>query len=44
MAVDLGLECWMIDGKVVRPDAVQGRVVRLGRREIHARLRSLSPL
>jgi adenylate cyclase len=36
--VDLGLECWTIDGKVVRPDAVQGRVVRLGRREIHARL------
>jgi class 3 adenylate cyclase len=38
VAVDLGLECWMIDGKVVRADAVQGRVVRLGRREIHARL------
>ncbi len=38
VAVDLGLECWTIDGKVVRPDAVQGRVVRLGRREIHARL------
>ena len=31
--VELPLECWVIDGKVVRPDAVTGRVVRLGRRE-----------
>jgi adenylate cyclase len=38
VAVDLGLECWMIDGKVVRDEAVQGRVVRLGTRELHARL------
>jgi class 3 adenylate cyclase len=38
VAVDLAIECWVIDGKVVRPDAVQGRAVRLGRREIHARL------
>ena len=36
--VDLPLECWVIDGKVVRPDATVGRVVRLGRREVAARL------
>jgi adenylate cyclase len=36
--VDLPLECWVIDGKVVRPDATVGRVVRLGRRELRARL------
>jgi class 3 adenylate cyclase len=37
-AVDLPLECWLIDGKVVRPDALPGRVVRLGKRELHARM------
>jgi class 3 adenylate cyclase len=37
-AVELPLECWVVDGKVVRPDGVRGRVVRLGRREVHARL------
>jgi adenylate cyclase len=36
--VDLPLECWVIEGKVVRPDAAVGRVVRLGRREVAARL------
>jgi adenylate cyclase len=36
--VDLPLECWVIDGKVVCPDAVAGRVVRLGRREVWAML------
>ena len=36
--VDLPLECWLIDGKVVRPDAVTGRLVRLGRREVLAAL------
>jgi hypothetical protein len=38
VAVDLPLECWVIEGKVVRPDAAVGRVVRLGRREVLARL------
>jgi class 3 adenylate cyclase len=38
MAVELPIRCWVVDGKVVRPDAVEGRVVRLGRREVHARL------
>jgi adenylate cyclase len=43
--VDLPLECWAIDGKVVRPDAAVGRIVRLGRREVAARLdRPPSPL
>jgi class 3 adenylate cyclase len=37
-AVDLPLECWLIDGKVVRPDALLGRVVRLGKRELQARM------
>jgi adenylate cyclase len=44
-AVTLGLECWVIDGKVVRPDALAGRVLRLGRREIHAEIaEGLAPL
>ena len=38
VAVELALECWVIDGKIVRPDALPGHVVRLGRREIHARM------
>jgi class 3 adenylate cyclase len=38
VAVELPLECWVIDGKLVRPDAVPGRVIRLGRREVHAQL------
>jgi class 3 adenylate cyclase len=45
VAVDIPLECWVIDGKVVRPDGLAGRVVRLGRREFHAELAgSLAPL
>jgi class 3 adenylate cyclase len=45
VAVDIPLECWVIDGKVVRPDGLVGRVVRLGRREFHAALAgSLAPL
>jgi adenylate cyclase len=40
LAVELALECWVIDGKLVRPGARLGRVVRLGRREVHARLDS----
>jgi adenylate cyclase len=38
VAVDLALECWMIDGKIVRADALPGRVVRLGRREVHVEM------
>ena len=34
--VELPLECWVIDGKLVRPDSLAGRVVRLGRRELQA--------
>jgi class 3 adenylate cyclase len=37
-AVELPLECWVIDGKVVRPEALVGRVLRLGRREVHAEM------
>jgi hypothetical protein len=36
VAVDFALECWVIDGKVVRPDVLTGRALRLGRREVHA--------
>jgi class 3 adenylate cyclase len=38
VTVELPLRCWIVDGKVVRPDALEGRLVRLGRREVHARL------
>jgi adenylate cyclase len=38
VAVDLPLECWSIDGKLVRADAVAGRVIRLGPRELCAEL------
>ncbi|MCI0546139.1 MAG: adenylate/guanylate cyclase domain-containing protein, partial [Candidatus Rokubacteria bacterium] len=38
MAVELPLQCWIVDGKVVRPEALEGRVIRLGRREVHAAL------
>ena len=45
MTVELPFECWVIDGKVVRPDGLSGRVVRLGRRELHAALAEpLAPL
>jgi class 3 adenylate cyclase len=45
VAVELPLECWVIDGKVVRPDSLRGRVVRLGRRELHVALvEPLAPL
>lgn len=43
VAVELPLECWVIDGKVVRPDAIAGRVVRLGRRDVEATLREPLP-
>ena len=43
--VELPLECWVIDGKVVRPESLTGRVVRLGRRELHATIGgTLAPL
>jgi class 3 adenylate cyclase len=38
VAVDLPLLCWLIDGKIVRPDGRAGRVIRLGQREVHADL------
>jgi class 3 adenylate cyclase len=45
VATDLAIECWVIDGKVVRPEATTGRVVRLGQREVHAELAApLAPL
>jgi len=43
VVVELPVECWVIDGKVVRPDGQSGRVVRLGRREVHADLREPLP-
>ena len=36
--VTLPIECWVIDGKIVRPDGLRGVACRLGRREIEARL------
>jgi len=41
----LPIECWVIDGKIVRADSLRGVACRLGRREIEARLSEpLSPL
>jgi adenylate cyclase len=43
--VSLPLRCWIIEGKVIRRDAVEGLALRLGRRELVARLGSvLAPL
>jgi class 3 adenylate cyclase len=45
VTVDLSLECWVIDGKIIRPAALTGRLVRLGRRELHAQMAEpLAPL
>src|SRR5262245_41555172 len=45
VSVELLLECWVIDGKIVRSEALRGRVVSLGRREVHAQLDApLAPL
>jgi class 3 adenylate cyclase len=45
VAVEFPVECWVIDGKIVRPEGLSGRVVRLGRREVHADLGdALAPL
>jgi class 3 adenylate cyclase len=41
--VALPLVCWVIDGKVVRPDAITGTVERLGRRELEVRLSAALP-
>ena len=43
--VTLPIECWVIDGKIVRADSQRGVACRLGRREIEARLPdALAPL
>jgi adenylate cyclase len=43
--VSLPLECWVIEGKAIRPDPLRGEVVRLGRRGLTARLpAALAPL
>jgi len=45
VTVDLPLDCWVIDGKIIRPDAVTGRLVRLEKRELHAQMAEpLAPL
>ena len=45
VTVDLSLECWVIDGKIIRPDALTGRLVRLEKRELHAQMAEpLAPL
>jgi class 3 adenylate cyclase len=43
VAMELPIECWVIDGKVVRADGITGRVVRLGRRDVEASLAALLP-
>ncbi len=44
-AVDLRVACWVIEGKVVHPDPLPGAAVRLGRREVVARLETpVAPL
>jgi hypothetical protein len=43
--VTLPLTCWVIEGKVVRPDGITGVVLRLGARQIDVRLAApLAPL
>ena len=41
--VALPIECWVIDGKIVRGDSQRGVACRLGRREIEARLPGALP-
>ncbi|HYB42076.1 MAG TPA: adenylate/guanylate cyclase domain-containing protein [Candidatus Methylomirabilis sp.] len=38
VGVALPIRCWVIDGKIIRPESVAGQVLRLGRREIAARI------
>ena len=35
--VDLPVACWVVEGKTIRPEAVTGRVTRLGSRRLEAR-------
>jgi class 3 adenylate cyclase len=43
--VDLPLACWVLEGKIVRPESLAGVAVHLGRRELRARLaQPLEPL
>jgi hypothetical protein len=43
--VTLPLRCWVIEGKSVRPEAINGEVVRLGAGRLEARLaQGLPPL
>jgi hypothetical protein len=45
VVVSLPMTCKVIDGKVVRPDAIEGEVVRVARHELVARLATpLDPL
>jgi class 3 adenylate cyclase len=45
VAVTLPLRCWVIEGKSIRPEAINGEVVRLGAGRLDARLeRELPPL
>jgi len=43
--VSLPIRCWVIEGKIISAEAITGQVLRLGRREIQARLDTpLAPL
>src|SRR5262249_60254621 len=45
LAVSLPMTCRVIDGKVVRPESIEGQVVRLARHELVAQLSTpLDPL
>jgi class 3 adenylate cyclase len=45
VATSIPLSCWVIEGKVVRPDRIGGEVRRLGRQRLEARLdRRLAPM
>ncbi len=43
VAVTLPLRCWVIEGKSVRPEAINGEVVRLGAGRLDARLETQLP-
>jgi class 3 adenylate cyclase len=43
--VDLPVQMWLVEGKAIRPEAIEGRVVRLGLRQLVARLETpVAPL
>jgi class 3 adenylate cyclase len=44
VAVTLPLRCWVIEGKFIRPEAINGEVVRLGAGRLDARLERELPL